>query len=85
MKEKRVAKDEGIRLHPNSGSGHIKFDGSDDDRVVEIKDAVRSFTLNANYLMGLFKNAARESKEAVLIIDFPEIRVTATITRKARK
>lgn len=73
-----------MRGHPNSGSGKIKYDGSDDDCVMEIKDAAKSFTLNRTYLMALFKNAARQGKEAVLIVEFPDLVVEAKIRRKVR-
>ena len=82
--EKKVLKRHGVRGHPNSGAGKIKYDGSDEDRVVEVKDAAKSFTLNRTYLDALFKNAAKQSKQAVLIVEFPDLTVEAIITRKVR-
>lgn len=83
--ERKVANRERIRLHPNSGAGKVKFDGSDDDRVVEIKDAVKSYTLNAAYLLDLFRTAARQGKEAHMIVEFPDITATIIITKKPRR
>jgi len=74
----------GARAHPNSGAGRIKFDGSDDETVIEVKDARKSFTLNAAYLLDLFKVAARQGKSAVLVVNFPTIIATITITKKPR-
>ena len=51
---------------------------------MEVKDADKSFTLSRRYLMSLFKNAARQSKEAVLVVEFPDLTVRATITRKSQ-
>ena len=50
--------------------------------VMEVKDAGRSFTLRRAYLMSLFKDAARQNKDAVLVVEFPDLTVRATITRK---
>ena len=73
-----------MKGHPNSGAGKIKYDGSNDDCVMEVKDASKSFTLNRTYLESLFKNAARQGKEAVLIVEFPDLVVEAKIRKKAR-
>lgn len=73
-----------MKAHPNSGAGTIKYDGSNDDVVMEVKDASKSFTLSRSYLLSLFKNAARQGKEAILVVEFPDLTVRATITRKAR-
>lgn len=73
-----------MRGHPNSGAGKIKFDGSDEDCVMEVKDASKSYTLNRTYLESLFKTAAKQGKEAILIVEFPDLIVEAKISRKAR-
>ena len=73
-----------MKGHPNSGAGKIKYDGSDDDCVMEVKDAAKSFTLNRTYLESLFKNAARQGKEAVLVVEFPDLVVEAVIRKKVR-
>ena len=52
--------------------------------VMEVKDAERSFTLRRSYLMSLFKNAARQNKDAVLVVEFPDLTVECTIRRKSR-
>jgi hypothetical protein len=52
---------------------------------MEVKDAAKSFTLNRTYLDSLFKNAAKQGKQAVLIVEFPDLVVEAVITRKLRK
>ena len=83
--EKKVLKRYGVRSHPASGAGSIKFDGSDEERVVEVKDAAKSYTLNRTYLDSIFKYAAKQGKAAVLIIEFPDLVVEATITRKVRQ
>lgn len=82
--EKKVLKRYGVKGHPNSGAGKIKYDGSDDDCVMEVKDAAKSFTLNRTYLESLFKNAARQGKEAVLVVEFPDLVVEAVIRKKVR-
>ena len=82
MTEKQTLKREGARAHPNSGAGSIKYDGSREDAVIEVKDAERSHTLSRTYLMSLFKTAARQGKDAVLIIEFPDLTVEAHIRRK---
>lgn len=51
---------------------------------MEVKDASKSFTLNRTYLDSLFKTAARQGKEAVLVVEFPDLVVEAVIRRKAR-
>jgi hypothetical protein len=50
--------------------------------VVEVKDANKSFTLNRTYLMDLFRTAARQGKDAVLIVEFPDMTATITINRR---
>ena len=77
------AKKIGARLHPNSGAGTIKFDMSTDDAVIEMKTANKSYTMNQKYLESIFQNAVRQGKDAVLLIEFPDLVVTAHITRNA--
>ena len=81
--EKPMAKKIGARIHPNSGAGSIKQDMSTDDAIIEMKTAEKSFTLNAKYLEGVFTNAIRQGKDAQLIVVFPNVTVTATLTRTA--
>lgn len=49
--------------------------------MYEHKDAERTIVLSAGYLEGLFVNASKQSKSAVLIIKFPNLEVEATIRR----
>lgn len=79
--EKPMAKKMGARVHPASGAGSIKQDMSTDDAIVEMKTAERSYTLNAKYLEGVYTNAVRQGKDAVLLIVFPNVTVTAALTR----
>lgn len=72
----------GLRAHPNSGAGNIKYDASDEDNLVEVKDANKSFTLNAAYLEDLFRTAARQSKTAVIIVKFPDIVIEAIVYKE---
>lgn len=50
---------------------------------MEVKDADKSFTMSRAYLMSLFKNAARQGKRAVLVVEYPDLTVEATIRRKS--
>jgi hypothetical protein len=81
--EKTQAKKHGVRLHPNSGAGRIKEDASDETRVVEFKDASKSFTLNGADLLGTFQRAVRQGKDSVWIITFANgVEATITLNRK---
>lgn len=81
--EKAQAKKHGVRLHPNSGAGSIKEDASDEDRVIEFKDAAKSFTLNGKDLLGTFQRAVRQGKDSVWIIKFGNgIEAEINLTRK---
>ena len=62
-----------------SGAGSIKWDGSDEDALYEIKSAVKSFTLKGTLLRDLFTDAARQSKSSVLIVTFSEYDLVARI------
>ena len=79
--EARVIK-MGLRGHPNSGAGRIKYDASDDETLVEVKDAKKSYTMNAAYLEDLFKTAARQSKTAVLVVKFPNVIIEAVVWKE---
>lgn len=67
-----------------SGAGSIKWDGSDENTLAEVKTADRSHTLNRAYLNSLFTQAARQGKDAMLIVEFPDLVVEARITRRPR-
>lgn len=79
--EAKAAKKMDGRLHPMSGAGSIKFDFSTEDAVIEHKDATKSFTLNATLVRDLFRNATRQGKQPVIIIQFPDYRVEAIVRR----
>lgn len=82
-KEAVVAREKGLRLHPNSGAGSIKEDASDAETIVEIKTMNKSYTLNAAELMGTFQRAVRQGKDSVWIITFANgIEATITLMRK---
>lgn len=50
-----------------------------------MKDASKSFALNRVYLDSLFRHAARQGKQAVLIVEFPDLVVEAVIRKKVRE
>lgn len=82
--ERRRAKEQGLRAHPASGAGHIKYDASDENRLVEYKTAASSYTINAKYVLAFYKRAVREGKDAMMELHFPKHNLTCTITfRKA--
>lgn len=67
-------------MHPRSGAGRIKDDGSSDTEVMEIKDVSKSHTLTGAALDILLRRAVRQGKEAVYIVNFRDAKVEATIT-----
>lgn len=71
-----------MRAHPASGAGSIKYDGSTDEQVVEVKDASKSYTLRGAYLLDLFRHAARQGKQARLVVNYPEVVADITVIRK---
>lgn len=66
-------------MHPGSGSGRIKFDGSDETEVMEVKNALTSHTLKGDYLNRLFTHAVQQGKEAVLVIRFERAGIEAEV------
>lgn len=83
VSEQRAAKRLGARLHPNSGAGKIKFDYSTDDAIFEHKDANKTHTLNAAFLMDFFRKAARQNKDAVYVVQFGNgVILTGRISRE---
>ena len=78
--EKKTLKEHGMKSHPASGAGSIKYDGSNDDVVMEVKDADKSHRLDGKYLEGLYKNAIRQGKDPVMVVNFRGVRLVATIT-----
>lgn len=70
-----------------SGAGRIKGDGSDEAVLYEVKDrtgATRSYRVSEKELLDLWRQAAREGKEPVLVIEFGEVRASISVTRKVR-
>jgi hypothetical protein len=63
-----------------SGAGRIKFDGSDDDWLYEVKDANKSFALSSQLLYDLYMAAIRQRKSPMLLIYFREHNITAQLT-----
>ena len=79
--EAKTLKALGARQHPNSGAGRIKYDGSTDTAIVELKEAARSYQLRSSYVEDLFRHAARQGKDATLVVRFPDYMVTCRIER----
>lgn len=76
--EKEVVTKKGGRVHPRSGAGSIKDDGSTDDAILEVKDANLVHTISGRDLAALFKRATRKGKRAEYIIYFQGSDVTLT-------
>lgn len=83
--EKPMAKKIGARTHPNSGAGSIKNDMSTDNSIIEMKTADKSHALSAKYLEGVYTNATRQGKDAILLVVFPNVTLTAHITRTEKQ
>ena len=84
INEKRMARDRGARLHPNSGAGNVKDDASDEDNLYEFKTANKTYTLKSLELRTLLTRAARVDKEARFVIEFADgITADITITRRS--
>jgi hypothetical protein len=69
----------GARVHPMSGAGRIKADGSDDDYLYEIKDANKSFTLKSDDLRFLYAEAVKQMRQPVMLVSFQHGDLTAVI------
>lgn len=73
--ERRQLDRRGARAHPGSGSGGIRFDGSTEEDVVEIKAARKSFVMNGAYMDRLYTEAVRQGKDAVMVVVFGEAKL----------
>ena len=73
-------KGKGARLHPMSGAGTVKFDGSDDDYIFEVKNTRRSFSLSGQLLANMFRLASRQGKQPKLLIRFSDFDLVAEVT-----
>lgn len=71
--EREVLTKRGARVHPNSGAGNIKDDGSDDDAVYEVKDARKTYTLNGKHARDMMVRANRQGKSAKYIVIFDDL------------
>lgn len=78
--EKDIVKKRGGRVHPRSGAGNIKDDGSTATEVFEVKDADKTHVLKASQLFAIWRRAVRQGKEAKYIVYFRSVDLTATIT-----
>lgn len=84
--EKKQAKAHGARLHPRSGAGNIKWDASNEETLFEMKNALKSHTLNGVYLRRLALDAAQQGKEARYLVSFEEagVEIECRINLKGR-
>lgn len=80
--EGQVLRRIGAIPHSNSGAGQIKEDGHTDTELIEVKDAMRSFTLKGEDLKATFTRAVRQEREAVWLIIFKEAGLTAELRIK---
>jgi hypothetical protein len=71
-----------MRQHPRSGAGSIKHDGSGEKDIIEIKDALKSFSLKEVDLRQAFELAARQSKTMMWLIKFPDGIAVVTYHKK---
>jgi hypothetical protein len=81
--EKQIIKKRGGRSHPMSGAGSIKWDGSTEDSLLEIKSAKVTHSIKGKMLRDLLADANKQGKDALYIIHFEDADVTLTgiITR----
>lgn len=83
--EKETLRTRGARPHPGSGSGSIRFDGSSEAELIEVKSAHRTHTISADYLESLHAQAVRQGKVPVLVLSFKNgVEVTMTINKNRR-
>ena len=76
--EKQIVKKKGGRVHPRSGAGKIKDDGSTDTLQIEVKDAMRTHSIKGSDLLALFRRATRLGKQAEYVVYFTEADLTLT-------
>jgi hypothetical protein len=68
--EKQLILKLGGVVHPSSGSGRIKDDGHDDQRLFEIKDAGRTHRIDVKDLIALYHRAIRQNRTPTYMIRF---------------
>lgn len=78
--EKEIAKKRGARVHPASGALRIKNDASDNERLYEIKDANKTYTIKGSEVLALWKRAMVELKEPLFVVYFTDADLTVTMT-----
>lgn len=83
--EKEVVHRQGGRVHPNSGAGSIKDDGSSEGALFEVKDAQKTHTLHGKTLNSLFRRAVAQDKDAVYIVYFGDYNLTAEVRLRRGK
>lgn len=83
--EKKNIEARGGRVHPMSGAGSIKADGSDEQHLYEHKDANKSYTMKAQEIEDLARTAYRQGLDPVFIVQFndPRIRIICTVETDA--
>jgi hypothetical protein len=79
--EKRVLKSLGANVHPMSGAGRIKGDGSTKDFLYEVKESRKQFTLSLSLVKIMWRRAAKEGKDPLVIVKYPGYLVTMTIEK----
>lgn len=79
-----ILKKRGYRAHPGSGSGSIRFDGSDADDLCEVKDAAKSYTFSLKYIDTFYKTAVRQGKRPVFVLKIGPYIINMIIERGAR-
>ena len=83
--EHRLLKAVNARIHPMSGAGSIKYDGSTDSIEYEIKDANEKFTLDGAQLRASFSHAASQGKQSVWVVHFTDANIDAIIALSPSK
>lgn len=83
--EQVIARERGLRQHPNSGAGRIKDDASDEECVYEIKDARKSYTLNGVEMKTTHVRAIRQGKRAVWVVVFDDLGIEVEMKVNQRK
>lgn len=78
--EKEIAKKRGARAHPASGALRIKHDASSKEKLYEIKDANKTYTIKGSELFALWKRATMELKEPEFVVYFKDADITVTMT-----
>lgn len=78
--EKEIAKKRGARVHPASGALRIKNDASDKEKLYEIKDANKTYTIKGSEVLALWKRAMLELKEPLFVVYFTDADLTVTMT-----